>query len=79
MLPATEAPVAISCTWPATKEETVALLSSKRLMSVPAGASLVSSWSSMAPRVTPTLLPPRSAKLLMAMVLGANTAWKKGE
>ena len=74
MLPATEAPVAISCVCPATKAATVALLSSKRLMSAPAGASLVNSWSSRAPRVTPTLLPPKSAKLFTFMLLAANTA-----
>ena len=79
MLPATEAPVAMACTWPETKAETVALLSSKRFTSALAGASLVSSMSSIAPRVTPTVLPARSAAPLMVMPLAANTAWKKGE
>ncbi len=79
MLPATEAPVAITCTWPETKAETVALLSSKRLTSAPGGAIFVSSMSSMAPRVTPTVLPPRSAADFSAIALGANTAWKNGE
>ncbi len=79
MLPATEAPVAMACTWPATKAETVALLSSRRLTSAVGGASLVISMSSMAPRVTATVLPARSAKLLTGSALAANTAWKKGE
>ena len=79
MLPATEAPVAMSCVWPETKAETVALLSSKRLMSVLGGAILVSSRSYMAPRVTPTVLPARSAALLIGRPFDANTAWKKGE
>src|SRR3990167_4879865 len=78
MLPATEAPRATNCTWPAVNAAMVALLSSKRLVSTPAGATLPSSWSSMAPRVTPTDLPARSAKLLTAIFLGPNTAWKKG-
>ena len=78
-LPATDAPVAITCTWPETKAETVPLLSSKRLMSAVGGASLVSSWSSMAPRVTPTDLPARSANEASGIDLVANTAWKKGE
>ena len=67
----TDAPVAMTCTCPEMKDEMVALLSSKRLMSVPAGATLVSSWSSMAPRVTAMLLPLRSSMLLMASDLGA--------
>ena len=79
MLPATEAPVAMACTWPATNAETVALLSSKRLTSALAGAILVSSRSSIAPRVTDTVLPAKSAAPLMATPLAANTAWKKGE
>ena len=38
---------------------------------VPAGATRVSSWSSMAPRVTATDLPARSATLLTLSDLGA--------
>ena len=76
MLPATEAPVARSWVWPETKADTVALLSSKRLMSALAGATLVSSWSSKAPRVTAMLLPAKSFMLLMAKDLLANKAWK---
>ena len=79
MLPATDTPVAMACTWPETKADTVALLSSKRLMSALAGASLLISMSSMAPRVTASVLPPRSAKVLTGSDLAANTAWKKGE
>ena len=43
------------------------------------GAIFVSSMSSIAPRVTPTDLPARSAAPLTAVVLAANTAWKNGE
>ncbi|MCY1547607.1 hypothetical protein D9M68_836760 [compost metagenome] len=79
MLSATETPVATNWVWPETKAETVALLSSKRLMSVLAGTTLVSSWSSMAPRVTATDLPPRALKSASAAALGPYTAWKNGE
>ena len=68
------APVATACTWPDTKAATVALLSSKRLTSAVGGAILVSSMSSMAPRVTLTVLPARSAGVFTASALGANTA-----
>ena len=43
MFSATEMPVAIALTWPDTYAETVALLSSKRLTSVVAGATFPSS------------------------------------
>ena len=48
-------------------------------MSAFAGAIFVSSRSSIAPRVTPTVLPARSAALFTAVPFGANTAWKNGE
>ena len=43
------------------------------------GAIFVSSMSSIAPRVTPTDLPARSAAVLTFVALAANTAWKNGE
>ena len=67
--------MAIICTWPETKAETVPMLSSKRFTSAEAGATLVSAMSSIAPRVTPTDLPARSAGPLMLGDLAANTAW----
>ena len=45
----------------------------------PGGAIFVNSRSSIAPRVTPTVLPARSAALLTLIDLAANTAWKNGE
>jgi len=78
MVPAVDALVAMACVWPETKAEMLAAWSSKRLTSTPAGATLASSWSSMAPRVTATDLPVRSAKLLIDRLLLANTAWKNG-
>ena len=62
MLPATDASVAIRCMRPAMKAATVASLSSKRPMPVPAGASFVSSSCSSAPRVTATDLPARTRR-----------------
>ena len=79
MTAATCALVATSWVWPATKAEMVELLSSKRRTSVEAGATLVSSASSTEPRVTPIDLPASAAGSAAAVVLGPNTAIKKGE
>ena len=56
----------------------VALLSSKRLISAPAGAILESSRSSIEPRVTEIVLPASSSTLVALMSSGPKTPLKKG-
>ena len=78
MAAATVLPVAIRSTWPETKAEIVALLSSKRLTVASGGAIFDSSCSSIAPRVAPMVLPLRSATPFTASALVPNTPEKNG-
>ena len=81
MLPATEAPVAISLHLARRRRPTtVALLSSKRLMSALGGAILVElQVLDRAARHADASCRPGRPALLTASALGPNTAWKNGE
>jgi hypothetical protein len=56
----------------------VVLLSSKRFTVVVGGAIFVSSCSSIAPRVAPTVLPARSSTLESPTFFAPNTPEKNG-
>ena len=70
----TTLPLAISSTCPERYAAMVELLSSKRLITAPLGATALSSMSSIEPRVTLMVLPAIASIPAMATSAGPNTA-----